>query len=341
MNISIQVSGDCWYNQPEVEQLLANTPGNTDLMLDMKSEGPSLQRLGITDVIDAWLAQHNQDPSTVTVTRWSNSAEQIRYKTHHCSIPHSHFWRMSHLYKTEPVYYFPHSTDHLFGLFLGRGTIPRNVILYQTQQQWADKFLISRLKSYTPEGRRVPEPWNIRNLSGWKSLELLDDWLPVDQHEQLFKWFSDTEFTSLDSRTVRDQFGDPANHGIHNRSMLEHYHKFSIELVCETYTLGNTFFPTEKTVRPIMGTKPWLIHGPVGHIQHLKHLGFQSFDSIWDERYDQLEGPARWAAMQKIINTLTKLNPVSLNMLLEQAHQIALFNRQQLNEFLDHDNQNV
>ena len=82
MNISIQVSGDCWYNQPEVEQLLACTPGNTDLLLDLNSEGPSLERLGITGVIDAWLAQHNQDPSTVTVTRWSNSAEKISYKTH-------------------------------------------------------------------------------------------------------------------------------------------------------------------------------------------------------------------------------------------------------------------
>jgi hypothetical protein len=334
MNISIQVSGDCWYNQPEVEQLLANTPKNTDLLLDMNSEGPSLQRLGITSVIDAWLDQHNQDPSTVTVTRWSNSAEQIRYKTYLCSIPHSHFWRMSRLYKTEPVYYLPHNTDYLFGLFLGRGTISRNVILYQTQQQWADKFLISRLKSYTPEGTRVPEPWNIRNFSGWKSLELLDDWLPVDQHEQLFKWFRDTKFTSLDNRTVRDQFGDPANHGIHNRSMLEHYHKFSIELVCETYTLGNTFFPTEKTVRPIMGTKPWLIYGAPGYIQRLRQMGFQSFDALWDESYDQLEGAARWVAIQKIIRTLSHLNATSLNMLLEQAHQIALFNRQTLNKFL-------
>jgi hypothetical protein len=334
MNISIQVSGDCWYNQPEIEQLLANTPGNTDLVLDLNSEGPSLQRLGISGVIDAWLTQHNQDPATVTVTRWSNSAETIRYNTYMCSIPHSHFWRMSHLYKIDPVDYLPHNTDYLFGLFLGRGTIPRNVILYQTQQQWADKFLISRLKSYTPEGTRVPEPWNMRNLSGWKSLESLDDWLPVDQHEQLFKWFRDTEFISLDNRTVRDQFGDLANHGVHNRSMLEHYHKFSIELVCETYTLGNTFFPTEKTVRPTMGTKPWLIYGPIGHIQYLKQLGFKSFDSLWDERYDQLEGAARWAAIQKIICTLTQLNDTSLNILLEQAHQIALFNRQTLNKFL-------
>jgi len=341
MNISIQVSGDCWYNQPEIEQLLANTPGNTDLMLDMNSEGPSLERLGITGVIDAWLAQHNQDPSTVTVTRWSNSAEQIRYNTRLCSIPRSHFWRMSYLYKIDPVVHLPRNTDCLFGLFLGRGTIPRNVILYQTQQQWADKFLISRLKSYTPEGRRVPEPWNIRNQTGWKMLESLNDWLPMDQHDQIVEWFKTTEFASIDNRTVRDQFGDKINHGIHNRSMLDHYHKFSIELVCETYTLGNTFFPTEKTVRPIMGTKPWLIHGPKGHIQHLKQLGFQSFNSLWDESYDLLEGAARWAAIQKIIDTLTRLNPVSLRMLLEQAHQIALYNRQLLNAFLDHDNQNV
>jgi hypothetical protein len=332
MNISIQVSGDCWYNQPEVEQLLAETPGNTDLVLDLNSEGPSLERLGITGVIDAWLAQHNQDPATVTVTRWSNAAETIRYKTHHCSIPHSHFWRMSHLYKIDPVAH-THNSERLFGLFMGRGTITRNVILYQVCQQWADQFLISRLKSYTPEGTRVPEPWNIRNFSGWKMLESLDDWIPIDQHEQMIEWFRTTEFTSIDNRTVRDQFGDPANHGIHNRSMLEHYYKFSIELVCETYTLGNTFFPTEKTVRPIMGTKPWLIYGPVGYINNLKLAGFKSFDSLWDESYDQLEGPARWIAIQKIINTLTKLNPVSLHMLLEQAHQIALFNRQQLNAF--------
>jgi len=333
MNISIQVSGDCWYNQPEIERLLAETPGNTNLLIDLNSEGPSLERLGIAGTIDAWLAQHNQDPSTVTVTRWSNGAEQIRYKTYRCSIPHSHFWYMSHLYKTDPVVCLP-SSEYLFGLFLGRGTISRNVILYQVQQQWANKFLISRLKSYTPEGNRVPEPWNIRNLSGWKSLELLDDWLPVDQHEQLFKWFRDTEFTSLDNRTVRDQFGDPVNHGIHNRSMLDHYHKFSIELVCETYTLGNTFFPTEKTVRPIMGTKPWLIYGAPGYIQRLKQMGFKSFNSLWDESYDQLEGSARWSAIKKIINSLIQLSPVSLNMLLEQAHQIALFNRQTLNKFL-------
>lgn len=339
MNISIQVSGDCWYNQPEVEQLLADTPRNTDLVLDLNSEGPSLERLGVTGVIDAWLGQHNQDPATVTVTRWSNGAETIRYNTYMCSVP-SHFWPMSGDYKVNPVADLPNS-EHLFGLFLGRGSISRNVILYQVCQQWADKFLISRLRSYTPEGTRVPEPWNIHNRTGWKMLESLGDWIPDNQHDQVIEWFRTTEFVSIDNRTIKDQFGDPVNHSIHNRSMLEHYHKFSIELVCETYTLGNTFFPTEKTVRPIMGTKPWLIYGAPGYINNLKLMGFKSFDSLWDESYDQLEGPARWIAIQKIINTLTKLTPASLHMLLEQAHQIALFNRQKLNAFLTHDSQNI
>lgn len=341
MNISIQVSGDCWYNQPDVEETLSRTPGHENLVFDLNSEGPSLQRLGIIDVIDTWLTQHNRDPDSVIITRWSNSAEKIQYKTQVCSIPVSHFWYMSDAYTVDPVVHWAGQSEHLFGLFLGRATISRNVILYQTKQNWADKFLISRLPAYTPEGVRVPEPWHIRNFNGWKMLESLTDWLPENQHNDIIDWFNRTAFSSLDNRTIKDQFGDRVNHGIHNRSMLTHYHRFDIEVVCETYTLGNTFFPTEKTVRPIMGTKPWLIYGPVGHIQNLKHMGFQSFGSLWDESYDKLEGPARWQAIQKIIGTLTKLNPASLNMLLEKAHEIALFNRQLLRGFLKHDSQNI
>jgi hypothetical protein len=325
ITIPIEVSGDIWYNEVEIRQKLEELSGDVEITLDLRSEGPSLHRLGIVAMVDAWLARHNLLPTAITVTGWSNSGESIAYKKFKCSAP-SHFWRFAQKYQLPPEQDFSGVKSHLFGLFLGRATVHRNAILYQVQQQWANRFLISRLTALTPEGVRVPEPWHIRNFKDWRLPETLADWAP-DNQQDVIDWFATQKFSSLDDRTVRDQYGDPDNHFVHNRSMISHYHRFNIELVCESYTLGQTFFPTEKTARPIAGTRPWIIYGAPGYIQQLKHMGFCSFDSVWDESYDQLEGPARWSAMKTVIQSLIDLDATKLNSVLEQAHAIALHNR--------------
>ena len=325
VTIPIEVSGDLWYNETSVQQQLEELPGNVEITLDLCSEGPSLHRLGIVAMVDSWLAQHNLSSDNVTVTRWSNSGESIAYTIFRCSMIVSHFFNYAQHYQLEPEYRFGGIKPHLFGLFLGRATVHRNVILYEVFHQWAERFLLSRLCARKPDGTLVPEPWNIRNFH-WRWLETLDDWAPGNQ-QNIIDWFAQQPITSLDERTVRDQFGDTKNHFIHNKSMLNHYHRFNIELVCETYTLGQTFFPTEKTARPIAGTRPWIIYAAPGYIQQLKNRGFQGFNSVWDESYDQLEGPARWAAMKIVIQQLIDLDTDELNSVLEQAHKIALHNR--------------
>jgi len=328
VTIPIEVSGDIWYNEQAVRQQLEQLASGTQITLDLCSEGPSLHRLGITAVVDAWLALHRLSPDAVTVTRWSNGGESIHYKKYRCSVP-SHFWYYAQEYQSPPEQEFSGTKPHLFGLFLGRATVHRNVIMYQVQQQWADRFLISRLPALTPHGTPVPEPWNMPNHLGWQLPETLSDWAPGHE-QQVIDWFASQSFVSIDGRTVRDQFGNPDNHVAHNRSMLTHYSKFNIELVCESYTLGQTFFPTEKTARPIAGTRPWLIYAAPGYIQHLKCMGFCSFDSLWDESYDQLEGPARWSAMRQVIQHLVDLDVTALNTVLAQAHEIAQHNHQHL-----------
>lgn len=325
ITIPIEVSGDIWYNEVEVQQKLEELSSEVEITLDLRSEGPSLHRLGVVAMVDAWLARYNLQPTAITVTRWSNAGESIAYKKFQCSVP-SHFWRFAQEYQLPPEQDFGGVKSHLFGLFLGRATVHRNAILYQVQQQWVNRFLISRLTALTPEGTPVPEPWHIRNFKGWRLPETLADWAP-DNQQDVVDWFATQKFSSLDGRTIRDQYGDPNNHFVHNRSMISHYHQFNIELVCESYTLGQTFFPTEKTARPIAGTRPWIIYGSSGYIQRLKHMGFRSFDSVWDESYDQLEGPARWSAMKAVIQSLIDLDATALNSVLEQAHAIALHNR--------------
>jgi len=327
VTIPIEVSGDIWYNEQAVLQQLQELDGSVTITLDLRSEGPSLHRLGIVAVVDAWLEQHNLLPDSITVTRWSNAVETVDYKKFQCSVP-SHFWYFAQKYQLPPALNFDDPRSQLFGMFLGRATVHRNVILYEVSQRWLDKFLISRLPAFTPDGRPVPEPWHIKNIMDWRLPETLEDWTSTPQ--SIVDWFDCQTFASLDSRTVRDQYGDPHNHILHNSSILEYYNKFSIELVCESYTLGQTFFPTEKTARPIAGTRPWLIYAAPGYLKNLRCMGFRSFDSLWDESYDQLEGPARWWAMKKVIQHLIDLDATGLKDLLAQAHKIALHNHMHL-----------
>jgi hypothetical protein len=104
---------------------------------------------------------------------------------------------------------------------------------------------------------------------------------------------------SLDKVNIEDQWAGKHNT---NQSLLQFYNDFQIEIVAETVTLGESFFPTEKTVRPIMGSKPFITYAPVNYLANLRNIGFQTFDSIWSEDYDRYEGVERWNRMQLVIN---------------------------------------
>jgi hypothetical protein len=99
----------------------------------------------------------------------------------------------------------------------------------------------------------------------------------------------------------RDQF-DPTKNT--NASLLEHYHKFFVELCLETMTLGGSFFPTEKIARPIVGLKPFVVYAARNYLANLRRLGFETFGDIWDESYDQFEGPGRWAHMRVVVENI-------------------------------------
>jgi hypothetical protein len=111
------------------------------------------------------------------------------------------------------------------------------------------------------------------------------------------------------------------------RSLMQHYPRFNVELVCETYTLGETFFPTEKTIRPMVGNKPFVVYGPANYLNNLKQLGFRTFDDVWDESYDQYEGPQRWFSMRGLIDQLAQISSTQWTQILQHCAQITQHNR--------------
>lgn len=69
--------------------------------------------------------------------------------------------------------------------------------------------------------------------------------------------------------------------------LAKHYQDFFVEIVCETYHSGRTFFITEKTWRPILNCKPFVVQGPQWYLENLRRLGFQTFNQWWSEGYDE------------------------------------------------------
>lgn len=57
-------------------------------------------------------------------------------------------------------------------------------------------------------------------------------------------------------------------------------------LVTETVATGRRRHLTEKTFKPICMHMPFVLVSTMGSLQYLRSYGFKTFDSIWDESYD-------------------------------------------------------
>ena len=127
------------------------------------------------------------------------------------------------------------------------------------------------------------------------------------------------QIESTDSYTV----GNTTNG--HTDQLAHFYPEFLIDIVAETWTQGRCFFPTEKTVRPMLLKKPMIIMGPRDYLCYLRQIGFQTFNDFWEEDYDGYADGIRYAKILELIQQLSKLT-------VEQMHGMY----QNMQSILDH-----
>jgi hypothetical protein len=82
------------------------------------------------------------------------------------------------------------------------------------------------------------------------------------------------------------------------------YKNFLIDIVAETFTSGNCFFITEKTIRPMLLKKPMIVMGSRNYLEYLRQMGFRTFSDFWSEDYDGFEGADRYLKILELIDTL-------------------------------------
>lgn len=321
ITIPVRVCGDHWVNSQEVDYLLDKNAGKDTVIFDLHAEGPGLEVLGISQTIDQYCNKYGVDAKNIFVNNWSNAAETVPYTVANFHL-RSHFFDRSRHYWLEKV--VPSTHEYILGFFIGRRTVPRLVAMHYLYHTYKHDSLLSCLSTVNAL------PWQ-QTPSGI-NLDLIQHWIGADSEKSFCQWCESDSVSSLDGHSIRDQYQANTNT---NLDILQFYSKFDIELVSESYTRGATFFPTEKTVRPIMAAKPILVYGPKKFMLRLRQLGFETYHSIWDESYDLLEGPDRWHAIKHIIDSIMSLSHYYRLDLLQQADHIALKNRQHLAQMIN------
>ena len=88
------------------------------------------------------------------------------------------------------------------------------------------------------------------------------------------------------------------NYAAHSDSFLN--------IVTETLHQKNIVFITEKTFKPIFSCQPFIIYGNCYTLKKLKDIGFKTFDTWWDESYDN--EPDLFKRLNKISEVLETIS---------------------------------
>ena len=128
----------------------------------------------------------------------------------------------------------------------------------------------------------------------------------------------------------------------HNNFKKELFVNSCINIVTETSFEDNELFISEKVLKPIIGYQPFIVFGGLNYLKELKNLGFKTFNSVWDESYDEIEDfELRYDAIIKLILDLNKKTIEELNEIYKSVKNICIYNRKHLNKIKNNSLENI
>lgn len=305
-----------WNLTTVVRELCYAMSQHSTIELNLIHEGPDIRALGLEQIVLDCAGQFGYNLSKLKVTEHNNLIMN--------TVLDNEFWvpmqfirnvqgQMDRL-PTRPKQIVKH-----FGLFVGRSNAPRlnlSAYLYNKyREQTIQTFHYNPALDFHRENLGLDEI--AHNLI--EKINLQD----------VGKFLSATPLL-LDTVTypiLLDQ----------NLRISDQYPNFFVEVCCETYFTGETFFPTEKTWRAIANRTPFIIQGPQKHLKYLKDLGFQTFDQWWDEGY--AEDPPEWQVreIKCVVDSIAKYNLKDLARMHAEMSAVLDHNYNRLQQLTMHD----
>ena len=279
-----------------------------NIVIRTNSEGLCLATSKFYSVLDYICDKFVIDKAKVTII--TNNVEEAHPK-YKISVQGDH-WITS----CKPIFNYALDLKVLdlkhMGCFLGKANWHRLVLSAWLYHNHLDKTLLTMHYDPTSERHRLDCEITTVNVMAPEELSSVAEFIkycPI----------------VLDEGFINYTIGPPAHYNI-----IHQYKNIFVDLVVETYVSGMSFFPTEKTLRPIIARTPFIVMGPVGYLSNLKRMGFKTFDYWWDESYDNYSDYDRLRQIKLALENIVNLNNDDLHSLLLSMQDTLEHNRNHL-----------
>ena len=287
-----------WNHKEVLIKLFIAMQNNQNIQIDLNQEGPDFSYLNLQDDIITLANQLNY-PLDKIIIRTHNLIENNQLFNIKKIVPWHFVENTRNLvnFKNKKIQY-------TFGMFIGRSNMYRLLLSSQVKKH-------NSIQTFH-YNRNIE--FHRSNLGLDSLIENYSDY--VDDAVSLIK-SSPIKFTNVSYPMLMNQHCD----------IQSYYSNFFVEICCETYFSGNTFFPTEKTWRAIATGTPFIIQGPQNYLENLKKLGFQTFESWWDEGYS--EDPSNWQPIEiiKVINEISRWDKNKIDIVYNEMKPVLEHNK--------------
>lgn len=315
--VNILTSDNTIWNKDEVYTKLSRAIGSgLPFKIDLLSEAPDLQSIGLY----SYLEESEFNLADITI-HTANALE----KHNKINIVYQPPMQLLENAKVYLIDIFKNSQLKHFGMFIGRSNGPRLHLATYLNQYYNDQSILSYHYNFVDEFHKANIGledliihYNAKDVS--QEAEFISQ-CPIRIKEKTIVHNDKT----LKLNYAQQLFDNDQDY------FSQTYNNFFVELVCESFFTGATFFPTEKLFRPILLKTPFIVQGPQYFLHNLKKLGFQTFDQWWDEGYSEDPAWHQLTEIKKILDFLStksvsELNQMYLNMsdVLEHNYQLAI-----------------
>jgi len=316
------IDGKIWNQEIVYIEIAKAMSRQISFCLDFNAEGPDIRALGLYDLLEDLADFYKFNTQNITIKTANALEYSDKFKVIYQPVIHllsTGLWQ--HARDRDGTTIKKQSGLKTAGIFIGRSNAPRLYLSACINDRWPSDVIQTFHYNANDDFHRhnigledLQRQYAVKDLTLFAKFlsscpRLLSDrYITIDKSLLL---------TPAQQLLVGDQ-----------ELFLSGYRDFFVEIVCETYFSGNTFFISEKTYRPMILKTPFIIQGPRYYLRRLKELGFRTFDRWWDEGHDEDDTGVQIHAILDIIERLQSLSSHQLLDLYNDMHEVLEHNYQ-------------